>query len=45
MNFAIIPWGVSTIHDWSMGTFQAVPVQLALCFVVGSNGGNVLARA
>jgi len=28
-----------------MYTFQAVLVQLALCLVVGSDGGNVLARA
>jgi len=45
MDFAMIPCGLAAIHDQPIGTFQAERVQFALCIVVGSNSGNVLARA
>ncbi len=44
MNFAMIPRGLSAIHD-QPGTLQAARVQFALGMVIGSNSGNVLAGA
>jgi hypothetical protein len=43
MNFAMIPRGLPAIHDQPIGTFQALRVQFALCLVISSDGGNVLA--